>query len=298
MRQYTSLKQRNNGVSVLSLILAICVLLSATLLFSRLMDYTTTLKQQRIPLTKSSGITHVTSGTEPRAAAVGVPRILAASPRLLTAKPGAATYDDNTIWSGETDVEIFRISYDNATGETTVRSQNGDKLLAPGVGGSYAFYLENTGNVTLDYTMEMEASFSSRYAIPVNVAVTKGDGSYLLGAAQEMVDVLRLNEVQESGTVSAGYIQPYTLHWEWPFEENDEYDTMLGNLAVDEPIFLTITIRTTAQYNGTPGSGGGMPPQTGDTAQLGMYVTLLMVSLAGLLLLLCLRRKEETNEAS
>jgi hypothetical protein len=39
---------------------------------------------------------------------------------------------------------------------------------------------------------------------------------------------------------------PYILQWRWPFDIDDEYDTMLGNLAVEEDISLTIVIRTTA----------------------------------------------------
>ena len=296
MRQYASLKKRNSGVLAGIVVLSVCVLLSAILLNSRLMGFVTQSKRQNIPLTKSNGITQVTAETGPRAAAMGTPRLLTAASPILTAKPGFQTKDENTIWSGETNIEIFSISYDNATGATTVRSQDGDKVLAPGVEGKYEFALENTGNVTLDYTMAMGSFFSHpEYAIPVNVAVTDGEGNYLLGSADEMVDVLRLNEISEAGTVSAKHQQNYTLYWEWPFEEDDAYDTMLGNLAVDKDITLTITIKTTAQYNGTPGSGGGVP--TGDNTQLGMYAVMMAASLMGLVLLLYLRRKEETNEA-
>ena len=185
---------------------------------------------------------------------------------------------------------------DNATGETTVHSRNDVKVLAPGVGSSYRFELENTGNVALEFTMEMDAWFShEEYPIPVQVRVTDYREEYLLGSGTEMVDVLRLADVDESGTLAVGHVIPYTLEWEWPFEMDDAYDTMLGNLAMDQDITLTIAIRTTATY--TPDDDSDGIPATGDHFQVGLYSVMMVASLAGILLLLLQRGKEETNEA-
>lgn len=296
MNDYATLRPSKKSRLTTVVILALCVLLSATLLFSRLVTYSTTTKSQGIPLTRSNGITHVTRSTG-ETLSFGRPTLLAARPLLLTAKPGFETYDENTVWTGETNVEIFSIQYNNESGETTVRSQDGTKVLAPGTGGTYAFFLENTGNVSLDYTLEMDAWFSdSEYPIPIYASVTGHDGGYLLGSEEEMVDVLRLAEVKQSGTVAAGNILPYTLNWEWPFELDDAYDTMLGNLAVEQDITLTIAIRTTATYSDDPQEPGGLPPQTGDTARIELYAIMMVVSLAGILALLLLRGKEESNE--
>ena len=292
---YASLRKKNSGSLAAVIALVVCVLLSATMLFSRLIAYAPAQNTQRIPLTKSNGVTHVT--TKPRAGVIPPTGRVLAAPMLL-ANPGFEAKDENTVWSGETDVEIFSISYDNETGETTVRSQNDAKVLAPGVGDSYSFELENTGNVSLDYTLEMDAWFSdTEYPIPVVVSVENGGGEWLLGSGGEMVDVLRLSEVKEAGTIAAGFVRGYTLHWEWPFEVDDVYDTMLGNLAVDQDITLTIQIRTTAMYSEDPNAPGGDHPATGDTAQVGMYAVLMVASLAGILILLLNTRKEEANEA-
>ena len=113
-----------------------------------------------------------------------------------------------------------------------------------------------------------------------------------------MADVLRLSEVHTEGTIAAGYVRAYTLQWEWPYERGDDtYDTMLGNLAVDEDITLTVQIRTTATYSEDPNAPGGDNPTTGDTAQFGLYAILMVASLGGLLFLLLPRGKEEVNEA-
>ena len=296
MKDYASLRKKNNGTLMAVIALAVCVVLSATLLFGRLLSYSPEQRTQRIPLTKSNGITHVTS-SKPRASVIPMtPRLLAAP--MMLASPGFEARDEDVVWSGETNVEIFSISYDNETGETTVRSHDDAKVLAPGVGDSYSFELENTGNVSLDYTMEMDAWFSdTEYPIPVFVRVCDANDRWLLGSEGEMVEVLRLAEVQESGTLAAGFVRGYTLEWEWPFELDDVYDTMLGNLAVEEDITLTIQIRTTATYSDDPQAPGGDNPATGDTGRVGMYAILMVVSLGGILFILLPRGKEEENEA-
>jgi len=301
VRQYNSLRKQNNGMLSACVTLALCVLLSGALLFGRLLTYTTEVRRQSIPLTRSSGITRVVADRLPRTALpVGGNRVLAAVPRSLTASPGFSAYDKDTVWSGETHVEIFSLSYDNETGQTTVHSQDGLKVLAPGTGNTYEFALENTGNVSLDYTMEMDAWYSdTEYPIPVQVRVTDGSGGILLGSPEEMVDVLRLSEVRESGVISRGYVQNYDLQWQWPFEKDDAYDTLLGNLAAEgRDLTLTVVIRTTASCSLDPQEPGGEPPQTGDTTQIALYAVLMVGSMAGLLAVLLLRKKEEGNEAN
>ncbi len=295
MKDYASLRKSNKSNALVIVTLVMCVILSATMLFSRLMVYSPMSKCQYIPLTKSNGITRVTQNTRPTMA-IGTPTLLTARPVVLAA-PGFEAYDENTVWSGETDVEIFAIQYDNESGETTVRSKDGVKVLAPGTGSTYKFALENTGNVTLDYTLEMDAWFSdAEYPIPVVASVVGHEGEYLLGSAEKMVDVLRLEEVQQSGTIAAGNIMPYALNWEWPFEGDDVYDTMLGDMAVEEDLTLTVVIRTTATYSDDPDEPGGLPPQTGDTAHIELYAIMMVASLAGVLMILLLRNKEKEHE--
>lgn len=320
MKDYASLRKSNKSNVLAIAALALCVILSATMLFSRLLVYSPMSKCQYIPLTQSNGITHVTKSVQSngithvsksvqsngithvrKSIQSGIAEVshgtLEARPLFLAA-PGFEARDENTVWSGETDVEIFSIQYDNESGETTVRSKDGTKVLAPGTGSTYEFALENTGNVALDYTLEMEAWFSdAAYPIPVVASVVGHEGEYLLGSAEEMVDVLRLEEVRQSGTVAAGNIMPYALNWEWPFELDDAYDTMLGNLAVEEDLTLTVVIRTTATYSHNPDSPGGIPPQTGDTAHIELYAIMLVASLAGVLMILLLRNKEKKHEA-
>lgn len=297
MNDYASLRKQNKKSSLAAVVaLMLCVVLSASLLFSRLMTYTPADKRLYIPLTQSNRMTHVTAH---RDSAYSLPSadLLVAMPAVLAANPGFEAADDNTVWEGKTEVEIFRMSYSNSTGDITVRSQDGRKVLAPGTSNTYNFALKNTGNVSLDYAMSMEAYFSDgEHTIPVVVRVTDYLGNYLAGSAGEKVDALALNEVAQSGVIAAGNIYPYTLEWEWPFESGDDaYDTKLGNLAVGEDISLTIVIKTTAEGSDDPGQPGGTP-ETGDTTNVAMLAGMMVVSLAGILFLLLIRRRKESNE--
>ena len=282
--------------------LLLCVVLSGAMLFSRLVSYSMADPRQYIPLTESNGITTVfatqqdtglswkSGGFDPNR-----PLLLAASP-FLTANWFRVT-DENTVWKGDTRVEIFRVSYENGQEQVTVKSGRGDKVIAPGTENSYTFALENTADGPVEYAISMKAYFSSAdYIIPVEAKVTRDtDKKYLLGSSAAYADVLELNTVSDSGTLKKGYVMPYTLSWQWPFEGNDAYDTMLGNL--EEDLTLTIVIETTASY-APPTADGGIP-KTGDTSHIALWFTVMLGSSAGLMfLLLLMRRKGEENETA
>lgn len=291
MNSYDSLKKQNTTRLGTAGVLALCVLLTATMLFGRLAGFAPADTRLYIPLTRSRGLTTVHAAASAPAA-----RFLPTVRLAAGANPGFQTSDKNTVWSGETDIEIFRITYENNQGQVTVNSSNGDNLLAPGTENTYEFALENTGNVPLEYTMEMEAFFSHEdHKIPIFARLTDYQGNYLVGSPEATADVLELNTVSRTGTIDVGNIMPYTLYWEWPFEIDDVYDTMLGNMAVDEDITLTIIIRTTASYTDVPDPGG--VPDTGDDRQIAGLVAMMLGSAAALMFLLLTepRKKENAN---
>lgn len=308
MNDYASLRKKNNGTLFVVVALTLCVALTAAMLFSRLVGFVSQDHQQEIPLTVSSGITHVTAIQKPQQEqlAAGICKLSAvtyvsevqpetqAPTSGQSANPGFQVRDEDTVWLGQTDVEIFRVSYENGEGNVTVNSQSGDKLLAPGTENEYNFTLVNTGDVNLNYTLQMEAYFSDgEKAIPVVARLVDCNGTYLVGSADSYADVLELNSVNRQESITAGYVMPYTLQWQWPFEGDDEYDTWLGDLAAEEDITLTIVIRTTAEYGGEDAEGG-TPPKTGDTSAVALMVGVMAVCACGIVVLLILpRRKTE-----
>lgn len=198
------------------------------------------------------------------AASQAAVRSAAASPRTAA----AVWQDDKQVWSAETEVEIFRISYENSDETVTVEGIDGDKLIAPGTSNSYSFWLQNGGNAAVRYTVELEAYISPEdTALPVLARVANGEETYITGGDYDpWVNVAELNGVNDAGTLAAGRRAEYTLEWQWPFEQDDdeydtdEYDTWLGNLAAaseseDEDLTLTIVIKTVAEADTSDGGG-------------------------------------------
>ena len=61
-------------------------------------------------------------------------------------------------WKNETNVNIFKSDYTNGEGVTTIISQNGDKVIAPGSTSSYKFAMYNNGNVAVMYETDVDFS--------------------------------------------------------------------------------------------------------------------------------------------
>lgn len=324
MNSYQSLRKQNNRSASAVVMLALCVVLSATMLFSRLLGFAPADTRHYIPLTKSGGITTVREGHRQDDGSITF-RHAGYHPdnhRLLTAKPGLVVKDDNTVWSGDTSVEIFKVSYERDAAGTystafSVSGSNGEKVIAPGTRNTYSFGLDNTGNVALDYTVTFNAiceiiekdaksGEGTEFEIPVNASVsyTKGSGvsaseQYLFGTAAKQENVTKMENVTHSGSIGKDKYIPYTLYWEWPFEGDDALDTLLGNQAAEldlegKEIRLTITIKTTAEYSADQNTSSGLP-KTGDNSQIQLAFTVMVVSFAGLLILLLLPRRKGTR---
>lgn len=268
-------RRRLKMLGILLAILLICAAASLAVLFARLSAFNTKTFENIIPLTQTKGSTKVTVSGAGVSAEKDAGSALHADGSVLESEGEASTvggkrasftaYDKDTVWSAETDVEIFKLTYDE-TGKVTVKnnSPREDHLVAPGTANDYTFTLENTGEVPLDYTMSMEAWFGSEHAIPITARVYDHDGRYLLGSEDEREDVLELNTVAESGVLGAGRCAVYTLDWEWVFERGEDIaDTALGDLAVDEDITLTVRILTTATADDDPDENEdkGLPPE-------------------------------------
>lgn len=199
--------------------------------------------------------------------------------------PGFEATDGKTAWKTNTEVEIFRVSYENGEHVVTVKSGNGQKIIAPGTENSYTFKLKNTGDVPLDCNVKVEAYFSpAGISVPITGRVSRYDGKWVVGSADSYADVASLNNSEDSMTLAAGRYIYYTLDWKWPYDgSNDELDTLIGDMSADEPLTFTIVITTTATQSDNEG-GGIMPPSTGDSGYT-LWILLLILSLAALILL-------------
>ena len=296
-------KRKSKILGTTLALLAVCEAASLIVLFDRMSGYSTAQFQNIIPLTESNGATTLTMTTKD--AIQGVAQNVSANAGIIPlANPSYKAYDANTVWQTETPVEIFHLAYNNDLGEVTVvgTADNEDKLVAPGTSNLYTFTLENSGDVPLDYHMDMQAWITGTdLDIPVRCRVWDYQKNYLLGSNDVKEPVLKVNNVNQDGVLGAGRYAIYTLEWEWPFEQGiDEYDTMLGNLAVDNDLALTIKINTIASCDEDPTSpsvihSGIKGPKTGDDTPLGLYFVIFICAFLIFLLTLIFAPKDKKS---
>ena len=223
------------------------------------------------------------------------------------ANPGFKASDSQGVWNTKTKIELFRTTYENGERIVTAAGKNGNKVFAPGTENSYHFRLSNPGNAAMDYRMEASVTVSDgldSYEVPLEVRLSAYMQRYLVGTEGSWAPMEKLSMVREKGVLGAESYTAYLLEWRWPFESGkDEFDTMLGNLAADKELSLTVTIHVTAEMDenpdatgGTPLKPGGISPKTGDSTNIWFYISLAAVSFVLFLLLLCRNRREEKDD--
>lgn len=229
-------------------------------------------------------------------------------------KTGFSVHDQDKVWTTETDIEIFHLSYDdNGDGHITTASGNTFKVFAPGTGETYPFTLTNSGPYNLKYYLTVEAFYEGTDGlwIPIEGRFIDYNNEYIVGTADEWPDVLELNKVSLTRYLAPGSKADYSLQWRWVFERGEQiqeglykgdytedfYDTMLGNTAVDKDLILHIIIRTWTEIDETAPSPG---PNTGDTGNLGLWIGIAVAALLLMLLVLVFivkdRRKKRNEE--
>lgn len=211
---------------------------------------------------------------------------------------GFAVSDENTVWTTDTEVEIFRVSYVNGEQVITVNSDNGEEVIAPGTENSYTFKLKNTGDTPLDYTVSVDAYFTPEdIVIPITGRISRYDGEWIAGGKNEYVKAEALDQTRDSASLGAGRYTYYTLDWRWPYESGDDgLDTMLGNMATKGDLVFTIVITTTAKINADSNTNGGLqPPQTGDISNIALWSVIAAISFAVTVGLIILIKRKETH---
>ena len=198
------------------------------------------------------------------------------------------------------EIQVFYAEYDN-NGEFTVKSDFGDKIVAPGTENSYDLYVRNVGKAPISYILEAESHITvdingTQTEIPIEASFYTPRSSYLLGGEDSLENLGKLDGVTDNGGLSPQNQAKYTLCWRWPFDGDDEFDTMLGNLAAEgEALTIKVAFSVTASYD--PNAAGGSPI-TGDSSNIGLWVAFFVISAFTLIILLFLRKKENDEDNS
>lgn len=198
------------------------------------------------------------------------------------------------------EIQVFYAEY-GKDGEITVKSDFGDKVVAPGTENSYNLYVRNVGKVPISYILEAESRITvdvngQQTEIPIEASFYTPRSSYLLGGEDSLENLGKLDGVKDSSGLSPEHQAKYTLCWSWPFDGDDEFDTLLGNLAAEgEELTVKVAFNVTAAYN--PNAGGGSPI-TGGSSNIGLWVALFVISTFTLIILLFLRKREQDEENS
>lgn len=242
--------KRYSWIWILLVLVFVCVAASTFVLMSILREYHPD---------DSGAISLLPEATEDSSASSGSSGSVAA--------PSFEVFDSETVWGTDTNVELFRATYENGEQLVTVEGSNGEKVIAPGTTNTYVFKLKNTGNVALDYDVEVEAFFTpEEVEIPVESRIKRYDGEWMLGGEAHFDGVELMNGATDRATLGKGCYTYYTLEWQWPFEGDDALDTALGNLAKEQELLFTLKIKTTATESDDPNAEGGiLAPYTGDS---------------------------------
>ena len=215
-------------------------------------------------------------------------------------KAEMTTEDDVQVWGTETAVDIFQEYYTGTAeagteGEVTVEN-TGDvdnrKLIAPGTGSEYTFWVKNTGETDISYRVSFDENQYGSMEIPLEVRVKCGD-DYFLGNATEWASIHDLETVNHSGKLREKNYARYTLEWRWPFEIDDVYDTSLGNQAVQELLEQEIIIYTYGEGEDIPIfdwiTATGV--KTGDASNGLLWLLILLLALAAMVCISKINRR-------
>lgn len=223
--------------------------------------------------------------------------------------PNGEVYDDEIVWSTDTEINIFRTKEVNESGQIVVESSSGDKIIAPGMEGSYRFYVKNLGNIALDTKTILDVKFIAENldydyeTLPIEIRFLNYRGESL--TKSEWISVDEFEKCIDELTIGKNRYIYYTVEWRWLFEtDNDELDTLLGNLSADSNVELTISIVSSAtqseEYDAEGGLSSGLDdPRTGGDLVPVPYIVLnllILLIIIALIILEIIKRKKKSEE--
>jgi flagellar basal body-associated protein FliL len=213
---------------------------------------------------------------------------------IVGKNPSVDVEDGQGKWLAGRNTEIFHAEYKNGEGQSTVVSQDGTKLIAPGVQSSYKFTMQNTGNMAVNYQTDLEFvlkigdEIQENYEFPLKVKLLNDRGEHIIGDETEWVNVQDAVLYSYPALLGANSYENFEFVLNWEFDGgNDDLDTLYGDLAAEKGVTLTLKIKTYAEEAPDPAAQGGNRIEVEGTPEYGgtirwLWLTLLMIN-AGIL---------------
>lgn len=200
--------------------------------------------------------------------------------------PSVEVSDEEGKWQSGKNVNIFKANYVNGEGKTTVVSQDGTKLIAPGTESTYKFTMYNNGNMAvvyetdLDFVLTIGGNEQDEYDFPLKVRLHTENGDYLIGGETEWESVDGATLTKYVRVLGARSYETFILELFWEFDGgNDALDTMYGDLSVEKGVSLTLGINTYAEEHIDPAATGGTRVDINEKGEHGGALRLLWIIL-------------------
>ena len=240
----------------------------------------------------------------------------ASTDRTLTYSTNSLTWDSsaNIDKDGVAELSLFKSSYSNA------KSENGDKIIAPGTENTQSIRLHNTAANQIEYTAVLYRIDSTDVKIEAALSSDKAKDatSYTLPSGVDKQKVVSAI----TGTTSANAVDVIDVDWKWLYEGgNDSTDTALGNADeldnVSYGLYIVVTdpgqdvdpdTNDSSNANNAKSSSGSATgsttgkqvlPTTGDNIPLAAVIVLVIVALVVVIALAVIsKRRKSLNKTS
>ena len=192
--------------------------------------------------------------------------------------------------SGAAIFGIFDTKYMNKESRVSVRSVDGDYVVAPGTESGTIVRLMNNSSRSISYHAVMYMT-ESPATLPVKAKMTGLNMTDCAFPYSLPSGIVQNNIVRAvTGSVNARYAQDFDLSWLWDFspsQAQDVVDTYLGNRsAKGDPGTVSIGFYiVVVEDDSVSGGGSVLPPdvpKTGDEFTPGLYMAALGLSLIAL----------------
>ncbi|MBP5314009.1 MAG: hypothetical protein J6Y65_03700 [Eggerthellaceae bacterium] len=175
-------------------------------------------------------------------------RIYGANPSNGPVNLDVVVGDEKGTWSKETSINLFNPAYySSSASEETAKSRDGRPIVAPGTEGVYSFNITNESNNIVDVIVDV--LIDVRYSgedhadtLPLLFKVFSSLSGYIVGGDLQwgtIADVHRLGHFQQ---LEVGQTGSYMIRWKWDFDNDDEVDTMIGNMASQNDFSIAVSI--------------------------------------------------------